>query len=267
MKGLPIKLPIKGVKHVVAVASGKGGVGKSTVAVNLAISSMKLGQKAAVLDADVFGPSIPKLLKLEGRKATVSDTGMILPIHNYGLQTMSMGFLVENHNAAIVWRGLMVMKAMERLIRMVEWDNVEVLYIDLPPGTGDTQLSICQLCDIDGAVIVSTPQDIALIDAQKGIDMFSKMNIPVRLLFDNKIVGLVQNMSIFSCPNCGHQSHIFGKDGVSQYSTQHNISLLGEVSLNPKICTLSDTGYPISLNPDEMEFSSIARKIVQHLNK
>lgn len=239
-RGLPIKQRISGVNKVILVSSGKGGVGKSTVSVNLALALKSLGSKVGILDADIFGPSIPKLLNLSG-EPRINEDGQLLPLSNYGLESMSMGYLVPAENA-VVWRGLMVMKALQQLLFEVKWSSLDYLVIDMPPGTGDTQLTISQQLKVDGAVIVSTPQDIALIDAIKGIAMFKKVNIP--------LLGLVQNMSYFNCPNCNHKSHIFGSEGAIREAKNHNLELLGSIPLNEKICIQSDKGKPIVLtNP------------------
>ncbi|TMS21668.1 Iron-sulfur protein NUBPL [Larimichthys crocea] len=221
-KGLPKQKPITGVKRVIVVASGKGGVGKSTTAVNLALGLMANDPSKSVglLDADVYGPSIPKLMNLKGNPE-LSDNNLMIPLINYGIPCMSMGFLVEDV-APIVWRGLMVMSAIDKLLRQVDWGSLDYLVVDMPPGTGDVQLSITQNIPIAGAVIVSTPQDIALLDARRGAEMFKKVNVPV--------LGLVQNMSVFQCPNCNHQTHIFGSDGARQLADTLGVQLLGRTS-------------------------------------
>ncbi|XP_071821587.1 iron-sulfur cluster transfer protein NUBPL-like isoform X2 [Apostichopus japonicus] len=256
-RGLPKARAIPGVKNIIVIASGKGGVGKSTVAVNLALSVSHL-QKCSVglLDADVFGPSIPRMLNLSGHQPEANKDGKILPLQNYGLSCMSMGFLVDE-KSPIVWRGLMVMQAIQRLLFEVAWGNIEYLFIDMPPGTGDTQLSISQLVPVSGAVIVSTPQDIALLDARKGAEMFKKVNIPV--------LGLIQNMSIYHCPNCGHQSHIFGQDGVRHMAQEINVDLLGEIPLHMDICQTCDQGKPISISAPSGQHATIFNDIAKHL--
>ncbi|RVD86445.1 uncharacterized protein DFL_004720 [Arthrobotrys flagrans] len=233
-RGLPQKQKIKNVNKVIAVSSAKGGVGKSTVAVNLALGLSSLGRRTGILDTDIFGPSIPRLLNLSG-EPRLSEKNQLIPLSNYGLQSMSMGYLVDPENA-VVWRGLMVMKALQQLLHEVEWSELDVLVLDLPPGTGDTQLTITQQVELDGAVIISTPQDIALIDAIKGIDMYSKVKVP--------ILGMVQNMSIFTCPNCSHSTHIFGQDGVNRECQKRGIELLGNIPLHPSICQDADAGRP-----------------------
>ncbi|KAJ3392729.1 hypothetical protein HDU92_008232 [Lobulomyces angularis] len=243
-RGLPKKEKIFGVKHIIAVASGKGGVGKSTASVNLAVSLVKLGKKIGLLDADLFGPSIPKMMNLSKNNEPDWDEkkSLMIPLVNYGVKCMSIGFLVKEENA-VVWRGLMVMKALEQLIRQVDWSDIDVLIIDLPPGTGDTQLTISQTLPISGAVIVSTPQDVALSDAIKGVAMFKKVDVP--------ILGLIQNMSIFSCPNCGQKTHIFGKDGLKKFSEKIGVDLLCDLPLDRDVCIQSDLGVPISISNPE----------------
>ncbi|KAL6714299.1 hypothetical protein ACLMJK_007722 [Lecanora helva] len=233
-RGLPEKRNIKDVRKVIAVSSAKGGVGKSTIAVNLALAFARRGKRSGILDMDIFGPSIPTLLNLSG-EPRLSANNQLLPLSNYGIKSMSMGYLVDE-KAPVVWRGLMVMKALQQLIHEVEWGGLDVLVLDLPPGTGDTQLTITQQINLDGAVIVSTPQDIALKDAVKGISMFEKVSVP--------ILGMVQNMSVYMCPNCNSSTHIFGSEGVSRVCTEHNIDLLGDVPLDGMICDDADRGKP-----------------------
>lgn len=256
LRGLPVRQKIPNVGKIILVSSGKGGVGKSTVSVNLAMSLKNLGKKVGILDADIFGPSIPKLLKLSG-EPRISDSGKLLPLKNYGLESMSMGYLVPPENA-VVWRGLMVMKALQQLLFEVEWSNLDYLVVDMPPGTGDTQLTISQQLKVDGAVIVSTPQDMALIDAVKGIAMYEKVNIP--------ILGLVQNMSFYVCPNCNHEGHIFGNEGAVKKANEMGIRVLGSIPLNEKICEASDNGKPVTVldpqSPVSQPYLTIAEKLV-----
>ncbi|KAM4664963.1 iron-sulfur cluster transfer protein NUBPL isoform 2-T2 [Discoglossus pictus] len=261
-RGLPKQKPILGVKHVVVVASGKGGVGKSTTAVNLALGIAANNNVRAVglLDADVYGPSIPKMMNLKGNPE-VSDKNQMVPLVNYGIRCMSMGFLVEE-TAPIVWRGLMVMSAIERLLRQVEWGELDYLVIDMPPGTGDVQLSISQNIPISGAVIVSTPQDIALLDARRGAEMFQKVNVPV--------LGLVQNMSVFQCPKCQHETHIFGEDGARRLARSLGLDFLGDVPLHINIRETSDQGRPVVVSdPGSREaqaFLSIAQEVMRRIS-
>ncbi|KAI9006942.1 P-loop containing nucleoside triphosphate hydrolase protein [Hyaloraphidium curvatum] len=246
MRGLPQKKSIPGVKHIIAVASGKGGVGKSTLAVNLALALSKRSLRIGLLDADIYGPSIPKMMNLHAKPAVDEATNMLLPLKNYGISCMSIGFLVDEKNA-IVWRGLMVMKALEQLLRQVQWGDLDVMVIDMPPGTGDTQLTIAQQLPLSGAIVISTPQDIALIDARKGADMFSKVSVPV--------LGLVQNMSYFTCPNCSHVTHIFGHGGVAKSAADMGIDLLGDIPLHTDIMVGADKGRPIVVSHPEGELA------------
>ncbi|KAK2892279.1 iron-sulfur protein NUBPL isoform X1 [Channa argus] len=262
-RGLPKQKPITGVKQVIVVASGKGGVGKSTTAVNLALGLMANDETKTVglLDADIYGPSIPKLMNLKGNPE-LADNNRMIPLTNYGIPCMSMGFLVDDV-APIVWRGLMVMSAIEKLLRQVEWGSLDYLVIDMPPGTGDVQLSITQNIPISGAVIVSTPQDIALLDARRGAEMFKKVHVPV--------LGLVQNMSVFQCPNCNHQTHIFGSDGARQLADTLGVKLLGDIPLHLNIRETSDRGTPVVVSsPDSPEaeaYRKVASVVVQRLEE
>uniref|UniRef100_A0A3B5KSW3 Iron-sulfur cluster transfer protein NUBPL n=1 Tax=Xiphophorus couchianus TaxID=32473 RepID=A0A3B5KSW3_9TELE len=249
-RGLPKQKPIRDVKQVIVVASGKGGVGKSTTAVNLALGLMAIDKSKSVglLDADIYGPSVPKLMNLKGNPELNDDNRMI-PLINYGVPCMSMGFLVQDASP-VVWRGLMVMSAIERLLRQVEWGSLDYLVVDMPPGTGDVQLSITQNIPIAGAVIVSTPQDVALLDARRGAEMFRKLNVPV--------LGLVQNMSVFQCPNCHHHTHIFGSNGAKQLAETISVKFLGDVPLHLNIREMSDKGQPIVISsPDSPEVSTL----------
>uniref|UniRef100_A0A669AWN5 Iron-sulfur cluster transfer protein NUBPL n=1 Tax=Oreochromis niloticus TaxID=8128 RepID=A0A669AWN5_ORENI len=262
-RGLPKQKPIPGVKQVIVVASGKGGVGKSTTAVNLALGLMAndMSKSVGLLDADVFGPSIPKLMNLKGNPE-LSDNNRMIPLTNYGVPCMSMGFLVDDV-APIVWRGLMVMSAIEKLLRQVDWGSLDYLVVDMPPGTGDVQLSITQNIPIAGAVIVSTPQDIALLDARRGAEMFKKVNVPV--------LGLVQNMSVFQCPKCNHETHIFGSDGARQLADTLGVTFLGDIPLHITIRETSDRGQPVVISspnsPEAAAYRKVASAVVQKLQK
>ncbi|XP_055013397.1 iron-sulfur protein NUBPL isoform X1 [Boleophthalmus pectinirostris] len=315
-RGLPKQKPISGVKQIILVASGKGGVGKSTTAVNLAlglsandsgnythttsrkskywIKSFRFcssghwivithldifllyifineqqnhflfifqSKSVGLLDADVYGPSIPKLMNLKG-SPDLTDNNLMIPLMNYGIPCMSMGFLVDEM-APIVWRGLMVMSAIEKLLRQVDWGELDFLVVDMPPGTGDVQLSISQNVPVAGAVIVSTPQDIALLDARRGAEMFNKVHVPV--------IGLVQNMSVFQCPNCLHQTHIFGSDGAKNLALSMGVHFLGDVPLHLSIRETSDSGKPVVVSaPDSPEaeaYKRLAAAVVQRLKQ
>ncbi|XP_004584993.1 iron-sulfur protein NUBPL isoform X2 [Ochotona princeps] len=260
-RGLPKQRPIEGVKQVVVVASGKGGVGKSTTAVNLALALAANDSSKAVglLDVDVYGPSIPKMMNLKGNPE-LSQSNLMRPLLNYGIACMSMGFLVEE-TAPVVWRGLMVMSAVEKLLRQVDWGQLDYLVVDMPPGTGDVQLSVSQNIPISGAVIVSTPQDVALMDARKGAEMFRKVHVPV--------LGLIQNMSVFQCPKCKHKTHIFGADGARKLAQTLDLDVLGDIPLHLNIREASDTGQPIVFSQPESEeakaYLRIAVEVVKRL--
>ncbi len=250
----PLLLPDIGA--IVAVASGKGGVGKSTVAVNLAVSLARQGLKVGLLDADIYGPSLPRMLGLN-RKPEVRGDKM-LPLEAWGLKAMSIGFLVEE-DAAMIWRGPMVMGALEQMLGQVVWGALDVLIVDMPPGTGDAQLTMAQRVALTGAVIVSTPQDIALIDARRGVAMFEKTKVPV--------LGLVENMSFFCCPNCGHRSDIFGHGGARAEAKRMGADFLGEVPLLLDIRTASDAGQPIAATSPDSDAAKAYDAIAQQVWK
>ncbi len=232
---------VPGIKHIIAVASGKGGVGKSTTAVNLALALQGLGLKVGILDADIYGPSLPKLFALRG-KPQVKEGRILEPLDGYGLKVMSIGFLIEEE-AAVIWRGPMVMSALQQMLREVAWGDLDVLVVDMPPGTGDAQLTMAQAVPLAGAVIVSTPQDLALIDARRGIAMFKRVEVP--------ILGLVENMSYFLCPECGTRSDIFGHGGARHEAERLGVPFLGEVPLHMDIRERSDAGLPVvATQPD-----------------
>ena len=230
-----------GVRKIIAVASGKGGVGKSTTAVNLAVSLARAGHRVGLLDADVYGPSIPRMLNITERPESV-DRKSLKPIKKYDMKIMSIGFLVDE-TTPMIWRGPMVMSALEQMLRDVEWGELDVMVVDMPPGTGDAQLTMAQRTPLAGAVIVSTPQDIALIDARKGLNMFRKTEVPV--------LGIVENMSTYVCPQCGHEAHIFGHGGAESEAEKLGVPFLGAVPLHLTIREKSDSGEPVALGPDD----------------
>jgi ATP-binding protein involved in chromosome partitioning len=251
---------VPGVANIIAVASGKGGVGKSTVAVNLALALKERGLRVGILDADIYGPSMPRLLGLKGQPQQVADK--LAPMEAYGLRAMSMGFLVDEETP-MIWRGPMVMSALSQMLKDVAWGELDVLVVDMPPGTGDAQLTMAQQVPLAGAVIVSTPQDLALIDARKGLNMFRKVNVPV--------LGLVENMSSFVCPHCGERSDIFGHGGARSEATRLGVPFLGEVPLLPTIRETSDLGRPVVAtapsSPAAEAFREIAARAVAALEE
>lgn len=249
-KNPPLKLPIK---KIIAVASGKGGVGKSTVAFNLAVALARAGKKVGLLDADIYGPSVPRLSGIGDRKPTQDAENKVIPLEAHGLKIMSIGFLIEE-DKALIWRGPMVQTAIYQMLRDIAWatdaDPLDYLIIDMPPGTGDAQLTLAQKVPVTGAVIVSTPQDLALIDARKAIAMFEKTNVPV--------LGIVENMSVYVCPECGHEDHIFGHGGAADEARVRGVPFLGAIPLTIEMRKQSDAGQPSS---DDV-FAAIAAKLM-----
>lgn len=250
----PEKIP--GVQRIIAVASGKGGVGKSTVSANLATALAAEGRKVGLLDADVYGPSQPRMLGVTGRPAS-PDGKTILPLRNHGVTMMSLGLMTQE-DEAVVWRGPMLMGALQQMLFQVQWGALDVLIVDLPPGTGDVQMTLAQKAQVDGAIVVSTPQDVALLDARKGVDMFKKMNTP--------IIGMIENMSTHICSNCGHEEHIFGHGGVAQEAAKLGVPLLAEIPLHLDIRTSADGGAPIvvskSASPQAAAFRTLAKALI-----
>ena len=244
---------IPGVKNIIAIASGKGGVGKSTTAVNLALALAAEGAAVGVLDADIYGPSQPMMLGLAGRPES-KDGKTLEPLEAFGLQAMSIGFLIDA-DTPMVWRGPMVTQALEQLLKDTNWRDLDYLIVDMPPGTGDIQLTLAQKVPVTGAVIVTTPQDIALIDARKGLKMFEKVGIP--------ILGIVENMSIHVCPNCGHESHIFGEGGAARMSKDYGTELLGELPLDSAIREHADAGKPTLVADPDGRVSAIYKQIAR----
>ncbi|MDA1098609.1 MAG: Mrp/NBP35 family ATP-binding protein [Proteobacteria bacterium] len=252
------KMELPGIKAVVAVASGKGGVGKSTVTANLAVSLHRLGLKVGILDADIYGPSMPRMLGISGQPR--SDGEKLETMRGHGVACMSIGFLVDPDQPTI-WRGPMVMGALEQLLGDVNWGELDILLVDMPPGTGDAQLTMAQKVPLVGAIIVSTPQDIALIDARKGLNMFRQTNVPV--------MGIIENMSYYHCPSCGHRAEIFGHGGARATAAELGCDFLGEIPLHISLRETSDAGTPIAASdpasPQAEAFMAIAKEVKQRL--
>ncbi|SOB98462.1 ATP-binding protein involved in chromosome partitioning [Rhodobacter sp. JA431] len=250
--------PVPGVRHILAVGSGKGGVGKSTVAANLAVALAKAGRRVGLLDADLYGPSQPRMMGATERPGSENgDT--ILPVMAHGVVLMSLGLMLRE-DEAVIWRGPMLMGAMQQLLGQVRWNaygDLDVLVIDLPPGTGDVQLSLCQKATLDGAVIVSTPQDVALLDAKKALDMFAKLKVPV--------VGLIENMSTYVCPNCGHEAHLFGHGGVEAEAARLGLPFMGALPLALEVRIAGDEGTPIAAgdSPAAEAYAALARHVIE----
>ena len=242
---------VPGVEAIIAVASGKGGVGKSTTSVNLALGLASLGLKVGVLDADIYGPSLPKLLAIKERPQTIGGT-RLKPISRYGLTVMSIGFLIDEETP-MIWRGPMVISALTQMLREVEWGTLDVMVVDMPPGTGDAQLTMAQQVPLKGAVIVSTPQDLALIDARRGIAMFKRVNVPV--------LGIIENMSYFLCPNCGTRSDVFSHGGARHEAERLGVPFLGEVPLHMTIREKSDAGLPVVASEPDGPLAAVYRDI------
>ncbi len=246
---------IPGVRHIIAVGSGKGGVGKSTVTSNLAVALARAGRKVGLLDADIYGPSQPRMMGVSGRPAS-PDGQRIDPMHAHGVTVMSIGLMLKE-GEALVWRGPMLMGALQQLLQQVNWGELDVLLIDLPPGTGDVQLSLCQKAPVTGAIIVSTPQDVALLDARRAIDMFGKLKTPV--------LGLIENMSTYICPKCGHEAHLFGHGGVAAEAEALNLPFLGALPLELEVRLAGDSGRPVALGDGSVAqaYARLADRLVQ----
>ena len=246
---------LPGVKNIVAVASGKGGVGKSTTAVNLALALAAEGASVGILDADIYGPSQPMMLGIEGRPESADGQSME-PMENYGVQVMSIGFLVEA-DSPMIWRGPMATQALEQMLKQTNWRELDYLIVDMPPGTGDIQLTLSQRVPLTGAVIVTTPQDIALLDAKKGLKMFEKVGVP--------ILGVVENMAVHVCSQCGHTEHIFGADGGQKMSTEYGVDYLGGLPLSMSIREQADAGRPTVVSEPDGEIAAIYKMVARKI--
>ncbi|MBU3028692.1 Mrp/NBP35 family ATP-binding protein [Paracoccus marinaquae] len=247
--------PIPGVRSIVAIGSGKGGVGKSTLTSNLAVALARAGRRVGLLDADIYGPSQPRMMGVSDRPAS-PDGKRIEPLHAHGVTIMSIGLMLKE-GEAVVWRGPMLMGALQQLLQQVNWGELDVLLIDLPPGTGDVQLSLCQKAAVTGAIIVSTPQDVALLDARRAIDMFNKLKAPV--------LGLIENMSSYICPNCGHEAHLFGHGGVAAEAMDLGLPFLGEIPLQLEVRLAGDSGRPVALGEGEIAqaYARLAARLIE----
>jgi ATP-binding protein involved in chromosome partitioning len=243
------------VKNIIAVASGKGGVGKSTTTVNLALALAAEGARVGILDADIYGPSQPMMMGIEGRPDSIDGKNME-PLENYGVQVISIGFLIDK-DEAMIWRGPMATQALEQLLRQTNWKDLDYLLVDMPPGTGDIQLTLSQRVPMTGAVIVTTPQDIALLDARKGIKMFEKVGVP--------ILGIVENMAVYCCPNCGHTEHIFGADGGKNMAAEYGTDYLGSLPLNMGIRVQADSGMPTVVADPDGEIAGIYKAVARQV--
>jgi ATP-binding protein involved in chromosome partitioning len=253
--------PLPGVHNILAVASGKGGVGKSTVATNLAVALSMAGLRTGLLDADIYGPSIPLMMGVHDRPQATS-TNRIVPFFNHGVKMQSLGFFL-GENSPVIWRGPMVMRAVQQLLQDTDWGELDVLVVDLPPGTGDVQLTLAQTVPLTGAILVTTPQDLALLDVKKGAEMFKQVNAP--------LLGIVENMSFFTCPDCGKETEIFRRGGGQKESERLGIPLIGRIPLEPDVCDAGDTGVPVAIGrpdtPAGAEFHKIAAAVVEILSQ
>jgi ATP-binding protein involved in chromosome partitioning len=256
------KRSVPGVRNILVVGSGKGGVGKSTVSANLALSLAKLGFKVGLLDADIYGPSIPTLLGIKGERVEVNDRNKIVPIEKFGIKVLSIGLMLPSEDTPVIWRGPMLMKALTQFLFDVEWGELDYLILDLPPGTGDVQLTLAQNVKIEGAIIVTTPQDVALADVRKATSMFKEVDIP--------IVGVVENMAYFVCPESGNKYYIFGKGKTAVFATTYGLRVLGSIPIEPRVAEKSDEGEPIVISEPGSEaagvFVSIAKVIAQEVH-
>ena len=253
--------PVPGVRHLIAIGSGKGGVGKSTVATNLALAFRNLGYKVGLLDADIYGPSVPTLMGIKGERVTVSERNKLVPIEKFGIKVLSIGLMLPSEDTPVIWRGPMLMKALTQFLFDTEWEELDYLVLDLPPGTGDVQLTLAQNVEISGAVVVTTPQDVALADVRKATSMFREVNVPV--------LGVIENMAYFTCPDTGKKYYIFGKGKVAEFAVTYNLKILGSIPVDPELSERSDKGEPVVVTHPDSEvaraFMGIAKMIAQNL--
>ncbi len=248
---------VPGVKHIIAVGSGKGGVGKSTVAANLAVALAKLGYRVGLLDADVYGPSVPTLLGLKGERVQVDRNNRLIPVEKFGVKVLSIGFMLPSEDTPVIWRGPMLMKALTEFLFSTNWGELDYLIMDLPPGTGDVQITLAQNVHLSGAIVVTTPQDVALADVKKAVNMFKEVNIPV--------LGVVENMAYFVCPDTGKKYYIFGKGRVAEFAQTYGLKILGSIPIDPTVAEKSDEGEPVVVSAPDSEvgkaFMSLARVV------
>ena len=256
--GLPPKRKIPGVKRVVLVGSGKGGVGKSTVAANLAVALKEKGFKVGLLDADIYGPSVPTILGLKNAVVTVGDNQKIIPVEKEGLKVISIGLMLPSEETPVIWRGALLMKAIQQFIFDVDWGELDYLVVDLPPGTGDVQLTLAQNLVIDGALVVTTPQDVALSDVKKAVAMFEELGIP--------LLGLVENMAYYVCPKCGEKGYIFGKGRVENYANQKGLEILVKIPIEPQVSSSSDRGEPVIKAYPETETAKAFKLLAERVS-
>lgn len=252
---------VEGVKNLIAVGSGKGGVGKSTVAANLAVALLKFGYRVGLLDADIYGPSVPTLLGVKGERIHVDERNRLIPVEKYGLKVLSIGFLLPSEDTPVIWRGPMLMKALTQFLFDVNWGELDFLILDLPPGTGDVQLTLAQNVHMTGAIIVTTPQDVALADVKKATAMFKEVDVP--------ILGVIENMAYFVCPESGKKYYVFGKGRVMEFARSYDLQILGSIPMDPEVAETSDIGMPVTLAHPESEvskaFFSIAKLISERI--
>jgi ATP-binding protein involved in chromosome partitioning len=252
---------VPGVRHLIAIGSGKGGVGKSTVSANLALALARLGHRVGLLDADIYGPSIPTMLGLKGERVEINERNRLIPKEKFGVKVLSIGFMLPSEDTPVIWRGPMLMKALTQFLFDVEWGELDFLILDLPPGTGDVQLTLAQNVEMSGAIVVTTPQDVALADVRKATSMFREVGIPV--------LGVIENMAYFNCPDSGKKYYIFGKGRTAEFASAYSLKILGSIPIDPKVSEKSDSGEPVVVSEPESDvskaFFGIARMVAKDL--